>query len=209
MRIINCEQGTAEWYRARIGVATASRAADALGKLKSGAPSKACTDYAIELAFERVSGQMIEKAVTTAMSRGSELEPEARAAYEQRTGTLVDSLGFALHDTLPAGASPDGLIGSEGLLEVKCPFSQSQVAKIWASDDIADYVAQVEWQMWILGREWVDVAIYDPRLTHAGMDLHVVRHQMTDSARARLDREVPEFLALVDDVESTLRRKRS
>lgn len=207
MRVINCEQGTAEWLRARLGVATASRAADALGKLKSGAPSKASLDYAIELAFERVNGSAIDKAVTVAMSRGSELEPDARAAYEARTGVLVDQMGFALHDKMQAGASPDGLIGKDGLLEVKCPFDQARIARIWATDDISDYVPQVEWQMWILDRDWCDVAIYDPRLSHSGMDLHIVRHSMTQEAYNKLDREVYGFLDLVDNVESTLRRK--
>lgn len=208
MRIIDCEQGTAEWLRARLGVATASRAGDALSKLRTGTWAKAAQDYAIELAFERVNGSAIDKAVTVAMSRGSELEPEARAAYEARTGVLVDQMGFALHDTMQAGASPDGLIGNNGLLEIKCPFDQARIARIWATDDISDYVPQVEWQMWILEREWCDVAIYDPRLSHSGMDLHIVRHQMTQDAYDRLDREVFGFLDLVANIESTLRRKR-
>ena len=94
MRIIDCEQGTAEWLAARRGVATASRASDALAVLRSGAPAKAALDYAQELAFERVAQCVVDKAVTTAMQRGKELEPFARAAYEARTGELADELGF-------------------------------------------------------------------------------------------------------------------
>jgi hypothetical protein len=208
MRVLDVPQGSTEWLRARLGVATASRAADALSVLKSGAPAKARTDYAIELAFERVARQPLDKAVTVAMSRGSELEPEARATYEARTGILVDEMGFALHDTLQAGASPDGLIGDAGLIEIKCPMDQSKIARMWATNDVSDYVAQVEWQMWILGREWCDVCIYDPRLSHSSLDLLVVRHHMTATAAQELDAKVPDFLALVDDVEATLRKKR-
>jgi len=207
MRTLDCQQGSTEWLRARLGVATASRAADALSVLKSGAPAKARMDYAMELAFERVAGQPLDRAVTVAMNRGSELEPDARAAYEARTGILVDQMGFALHDTLQAGASPDGLIGSDGLLEIKCPFGQDRIARIWATNDVSDYVAQVEWQMWILGRQWCDVAIYDPRLSHAGMELLIVRHHMTATAAQELDAKVPEFLALVTDIEATIRER--
>jgi len=207
MRVLDCQQGSTEWLRARLGVATASRASDALSVLKSGAPSKARMDYAIELAFERVSGSVLEKVVTVAMSRGSELEPDARAAYEARTGVLVDQMGFALHDTLQAGASPDGLIGADGLLEIKCPFGQDRIARIWATNDISDYAQQIEWQMWILGRQWCDVAIYDPRLSHAGMELLIVRHHMTATAAQELDAKVPEFLALVTDIEATIRER--
>jgi exodeoxyribonuclease (lambda-induced) len=207
MRVLDCQQGSTEWLRARLGVATASRAADALSVLKSGQPAKARTDYAIELAFERVARQPLDKAVTVAMSRGSELEPDARAAYEARTGILVDEMGFALHDTLQAGASPDGLIGDAGLIEIKCPMDQSKIARMWATNDVSDYVAQVEWQMWILGRQWCDVAIYDPRLSHAGMELLIVRHHMTATAAQELDSKVPEFLALVTDIEATIRER--
>jgi YqaJ-like viral recombinase domain len=207
MRTLDCLQGSTEWLRARLGVATASRAADALSVLKSGAPAKARMDYAMELAFERVAGQPLDRAVTTAMNRGSELEPDARAAYEARTGILVDQMGFALHDTLQAGASPDGLIGADGLLEIKCPFGQDRIARIWATNDVSDYVAQVEWQMWILGRQWCDVAIYDPRLSHAGMELLIVRHHMTATAAQELDAKVPDFLALVTDIEATIRER--
>jgi exodeoxyribonuclease (lambda-induced) len=207
MRVLDVPQGSTEWLRARLGVATASRAADALSVLKSGAPAKARTDYAIELAFERVARQPLDKAVTVAMSRGSELEPEARATYEARTGILVDQMGFALHDTLQAGASPDGLIGTDGLIEIKCPFAQDRIARMWATNDVSDYAAQVEWQMWILGRSWCDVVIYDPRLSHAGLDMLVVRHHMTETAAQELDAKVPDFLALVGDIEVTLRNR--
>ena len=207
-RVIACEQGTAEWLAARRGVATASRASDALAVLRSGAPAKAALDYAQELAFERVAQCVVDKPVTVAMQRGKELEPLARAAYEARTGELVEELGFVLHHSLLAGASPDGLVGDSGLVEIKCPFSHSQLAKIWAGNDVSDYTDQVDWQLWVLQRQWCDVVIYDPRLEHSGMDLLIVRHYLTETARKRLDERVPEFLELVDSIEANIRSRR-
>ena len=207
-RVINCEQGTAEWLAARRGVATASRASDALAVLRSGAPAKAALDYAQELAFERVAQCVVDKPVTVAMQRGKELEPLARAAYEARTGELVEELGFVLHHSLLAGASPDGLVESAGLVEIKCPISHSQLAKIWAGNDVSDYTDQVDWQLWVLQRQWCDVVIYDPRLEHSGMDLLIVRHYLTETARKRLDERVPEFLELVDSIEANIRSRR-
>lgn len=212
MRLFNVEQRSPEWLHARLGRPTASRAADALAFLRAKkdeppAPAKARIDYAEELAFERVTGGLIEHAVTPAMMRGEELEPDARAAYEAKTGALVDDVGFCLHDTIDAGASPDGLVGDDGLIEIKCPASQTRVAHMWASGDVSEYIPQVEWQLWVTGRSWCDVCIYDPRLSHCGMELLVVRHQMTDEARQRLDLMVPEFLALVGDVEAKLRKR--
>jgi exodeoxyribonuclease (lambda-induced) len=142
------------------------------------------------------------------MQRGKELEPLARAAYEARTGELVEELGFVLHHSLLAGASPDGLVESAGLVEIKCPISHSQLAKIWAGNDVSDYTDQVDWQLWVLQRQWCDVVIYDPRLEHSGMDLLIVRHYLTETARKRLDERVPEFLELVDSIEANIRSRR-
>lgn len=212
MRTFNVEQRSPEWLRARLGRPTASRAADALAFLKTKkdeapAPAKARIDYAEELAFERVTGGLIEHYVNTAMMRGEELEPDARAAYEASTGLLVDEVGFCLHDSVDAGASPDGLVGEDGLIEIKCPASQAKVAHMWATGDVSEYVPQVEWQLWVTGRRWCDICVYDPRLHHCGMELLVVRHEMTDEARQRLDEEVPKFLALVSETAEKIMKR--
>lgn len=212
MRTFNVEQRSPEWLRARLGRPTASRAADALAFLKpkkdeAPAPAKARIDYAEELAFERVTGGLIEHYVNGAMMRGEELEPDARAAYEAQTGALVDEVGFCLHDQVDAGASPDGLVGEDGLIEIKCPASQAKVAHMWATGDVSEYVPQVEWQLWVTGRKWCDICVYDPRLHHCGMELLVVRHEMTEEARQRLDVMVPDFLAFVGEVEATIRKR--
>jgi len=214
MRLINCEQGSTEWLRARLGIPTASRAADVLAKGRAkkdepAPPGQKRMDYAIELAFERVSGGLLDFPVTAAMQRGTDLEPEAREAYEIRTGAFVGRIGFALHDTLEAGASPDGLIGDDGLVEIKCPMSQVKTAAMWATGDVSEYVAQAEWQLWITGRDWCDIAVYDPRLAYSRMDLLIVRHRMTDAARALLEVEVPLFLAEVAQWQKAIAARRA
>lgn len=209
MRIIDCAQGSTEWLLARRGVATASRAADVLATLKNGAPAKARQDYAIELAFERTSGMVMDRPVTAAMARGSDLEPEAREAYEISTGVIVDTLGLVLHDEHDAGASPDGLVGHDGLIEIKCPFSMEKVARIWATGDVSDYVAQVQWQLWILGRGWCDLVVYDPRLADARMDTFVQRIERDDGLIKRLEAEVPAFLAEVQEITQQMAARRA
>ena len=215
MRIIDCDQGSTEWLLARRGIATASRANDVLARLKpkkdekEGAPAQARIDYAIELAFERAAGLVMDRPVTAAMARGSDLEPMAREAYEIATGAFVDRLGLVLHDELDAGASPDGLIGEDGLIEIKCPYSMERVARIWATNDVGEYVAQVQWQLWILGRAWCDVVVYDPRLADAGMDTFVKRVERDPAFIDRLEVEVPAFLADVAELTKTITARRA
>ena len=205
MQIRNFPQRSPEWYAARVGVATASRASDALGRLKNGQPSKACIDYATELAFERVSGSLVEKGFQTqAMARGQDLEPAARAAYESATGEMVTEIGFAIHDTLNAGCSPDGLVSEDGLIEIKCPFSQTSVARLWTHADFSEYIDQVEWQLWITGRRWCDIVIYDPRLEPSGMDLLVQRYELSDVRRTEIEAQAVWFLDIVEQYEHQL-----
>lgn len=204
MRIIDAQQGSVEWLLARRGIATASRAADVLATLKNGTPAKARQDYAIELAFERASRMVMDRPVTVAMARGSDLEPQAREAYEIATGAMVEQLGLVLHDELDAGASPDGLVDADGLVEIKCPFSMERVARIWATEDVSEYVAQVQWQLWILERAWCDLVVYDPRLADARMDTFIHRIKRDDALIKRLEAEVPTFLAEVDELTKTM-----
>lgn len=209
MRVFAVDQGSPEWLQLRTGVATASRAEDVLATLKSGAPAKARQDYACELAIERITGSMVEHFVNGAMQRGTDLEPEARAAYEAMTGELVDQVGFCLHDSLAAGASPDGLIGADGLLEIKCPQSQIKIAQYWATGDVSEYLPQVHWQMWITGRAWCDLVIYDPRMARAGYEVFHKRIDHTEDWNKRLSDAVPLFLDEVAAIETAIKQKRA
>lgn len=208
MRTLNVEQGSWEWKRARLGVPTASRAADVVSRLKTGALSQARKDYALQLAFERTTLMEWPTYVTTAMQRGTDLEPLARAEYEARAGEMVEPLGFALHDDHEVGASPDGLIGEDGLLEIKCPFEMSRVARIWATGDVSDYEHQVQWQLWVLGRSWCDVCVFDSRLEDVGMHLFVKRLYADANTFELFEREVPQFLEEVAALEAQLKQEK-
>ena len=210
MRLLNVEQGSFEWRRARRGVPTASRAADVVARLKPakgeevGRPAQVRKDYALQLAFERVTLMEWPVYVNQAMQRGTDLEPLARDEYEARSGTMVEQVGIALHDELDVGASPDGLVGDDGLVEIKCPFEMTRVARVWATGDVSDYEAQVQWQLWVLGRSWCDVCVYDPRLEDVGMHLFVRRVHASPETFALFEREVPEFLNEVAALEAQL-----
>lgn len=210
MRLLDVAQGSFEWRRARLGVPTASRAADVVARLKPlkgedvGKPAQARKDYALQLAFERTTRMEWPVYVNAAMQRGTDLEPLARDEYEARSGTMVEALGFALHDQLEVGASPDGLVYPDGLIEVKCPFEMGRVARIWATGDVSDYEHQVQWQLWVLARSWCDVVVYDPRLEDVGMHLFVKRIHADPATFDLFEREVPQFLDEVAALEAQL-----
>ena len=122
------EQQTSEWFEARLGKVTASRIIDVTGKLKSGAYTQKRQDYLEQLVAERLSGQPTRHFVTAAMQHGIEHEAEARAFYESKTGHLVEEVGFIDHPTIAlAGASPDGLINADGMVEIKCPSTTTHI----------------------------------------------------------------------------------
>jgi putative phage-type endonuclease len=208
--LLNVEQGSFEWRRARRGLPTASRAADVVARLKplkgeeAGRPAQVRKDYALQLAFERVTLMEWPAYVNQAMQRGTDLEPLARDEYEARSGTMVEQVGIALHDELDVGASPDGLVGDDGVVEIKCPFEMTRVARVWATGDVSDYEAQVQWQLWVLGRSWCDVCVYDPRLEDVAMHLFVKRVHADPETFALFEREVPEFLNEVAALEAQL-----
>lgn len=208
MRTLDVQQGSWEWRRARLGVPTASRAADVVARLKTGALSQARKDYALQLAMERVTLMEWPTYVNAAMQRGTDLEPLARAEYEARAGEMVEPLGFALHADFDVGASPDGLVGDDGLIEVKCPFEMQRVARVWATGDVSDYEAQVQWQLWVLQRAWCDVVVYDPRLEDVGMHLFVKRLYADANTFELFEREVPEFLNEVAALEAQLKQEK-
>ena len=123
-------QGSEEWIACRLGNITASRIKDVMAKTKTG-PSASRKNYAAELALERMSGSKAERFVNAAMTHGTENEPFARAAYELMTGQMVDEVGYITHPSIErSGASPDGLVGDHGVLEIKCPNTSTHIE--WA-----------------------------------------------------------------------------
>ena len=162
MRIIECEQGGPEWLLARLGVPSASSYSKLI--TTTGRASAQADAYINQLVAEKLTGEPTFFQVTDPMQRGMDLEPLARTAYEMETGNLVIQVGFLMHDTLDAGASPDGLIGENGGLEIKCPSGHTHVE--YLRDDVlpTKYFQQVQGCLWISGRDWWDFMSYHPRM---------------------------------------------
>jgi exodeoxyribonuclease (lambda-induced) len=151
-----------------------------MGVLKTGAPSKECLTLIAEIVAERMTGDTTEHFVTGAMQRGLDLEPDALAEYQFRTGYALEPGGLVVHPELPqVAATPDGFVAcAGGLVETKCPSNRTKhLAALLRAHDAADgfaatlksvcpaveYGPQVQWQMWVTGRPWVDLVSYDPR----------------------------------------------
>lgn len=192
------EQLSEEWFSARLGRVTASRVADVIAKTKSGY-SASRANYMAELIVERLTGNRVDSFVSSAMMWGTNTEPLAREAYESRTGVLVEEVGFVPHPTIPmAGASPDGLVGGDGLIEIKCPNTATHIDTLLNKEAPAKYVTQMQWQMACSGRDYCDFVSYDPRLP-ANMQMFKKRIIRDNETIAELEKEVSKFLDEVDD----------
>lgn len=188
------EQRTDEWFAARIGKVTASRVADLMAKTKSG-PSASRANYMADLIVERLTGQKAEGFTSAAMQWGTDTEPQARAAYEFHTDANVVEDGFCLHPHIPDfGASPDGLIGDVGLLEIKCPNTAAHLEVLLSGTVPAKYVTQMQAQMACTGRAWCDFVSFDPRMP-VEMQMFVKRVARDDAFIAEMEGEVSAFLA--------------
>lgn len=165
MLITQCEQGSDEWLNLRVNKFTGSRFAALMNRLKNGKPGSEYNELITEITVERLTGCGITPFINAAMKRGTELEPFGRAAYAEKTWSDVTECGFVHHNTLSyVGISPDGLVGDDGLVEIKCPASQSKhLAALLEGAHALEYHWQVQGQMWVTGRKWCDVVSYDPR----------------------------------------------
>ena len=198
--VIEAEQRSAEWFAARAGKLTGSKAWLVSDFLKSGKESAARRDYRLQLVCERLTGRPQEDGdgfVNAAMMRGIELEPEARAAYEFYRDATVDGVGFIPHPSIAdTGASPDGLVGEDGLVEIKCPAVATHIETLLSPSIPEKYFLQMQWQMACTGRQWCDFASYDPRLPES-MRLFVDRVKRDDAAIAAIEKDVADFLSEV------------
>lgn len=203
MKMLNSfEQGSPEWKQARAGKVTASRAKDARDRLKSGAASGKQISYACQVALERVSHQPADATFENwQMREGHVQEPIARAAYERRTGNLVDEVGaFATDDDLFL-YSPDGLIDGDGLLEVKTLFSPERIMTIVGNGDVSDFIDQCMFGLWLTGRQWIDLVVWVPSLEH----LTIKRLARDDDYIEEMEADLIAFAKLVTQYENTLR----
>jgi len=196
-------QGSPEWFAARLGKVTASRVADVIAKTKTGwGASRA--NYMAELIAERLTGESAPAFTNAAMQWGTEKEPDARAAYEFRTDADVVQVGFVNHPTVAmSGASPDGLIGDDGLVEIKCPNTSTHIDTLLGQSVPSKYITQMQWQMACTGRAWCDFVSYDPRMPEA-MRLFVHRVERDAAMIASLEADVSAFLAEVEKKASDL-----
>lgn len=164
MEIIrDIEQGSQEWLDLRLGKVTASKFSDVISKGRGTAPSKTRHSYMMQLVAERVTGLQQDSFTNSAMEWGNETEPQARAMYELNSGNEVEEVAFILHDEF-IGVSPDGLAGKDGLLEIKCPKTTTQLERYLKGEFPSTYKAQVQGQLWVSEREWCDFVSFDPRI---------------------------------------------
>ena len=191
------EQRSTEWFAARAGKVTASRVSDVMAKTKTGwGASRA--DYLSQLVRERVLGQCEQGFTNAAMQWGTDQEPNARDCYSFTSGNDVVEVGFLPHPTITmAGASPDGLIGDDGMLEIKCPNPATHQATLLGGPIADKYIKQMQFQMACAGRQWCDFASYDPRWG-VEMQLHVTRVPRDDDLIATMEAAITEFLAEVE-----------
>jgi len=191
------EQGTDAWKMLRLGKVTASRIKDIVATTKSGY-STSRDKYMTQLLLERITNTVAESYSNDAMAWGTEQEPYARANYESKMGVLVDQVAFVDHPTIPmSGASPDGLVNDDGLVELKAPMSHTHLESLLGGID-NQYLTQVQWQMAVTNRSWTDLCSYDPRFPEH-LRLIVKRINRDDAYIANLEKEVVKFLAELDD----------
>lgn len=191
------EQGSDEWLSIRLGKVTASGVADVLAKTKSGA-SASRGNYLIKLALQRVTGQIEESFTNDAMQWGIDNEAQARVAYEIKSGNFVDQVAFVEHPTMKDfGASPDGMINSDGLVEIKCPNSATHWSYIKANEPPTKYYIQMQAQMACTGRLWCDFVSFDPRMPDRSK-LFIKRVLRSNEFISDMENEIQKFL---DEVE--------
>ena len=192
------EQGTEEWFTIRIGKVTASRVADVIARTKTGY-SATRDNYMAQLVCERLTNQKGESFSNAAMQHGTDTEPLARAAYEALQDVLVDEVGFVPHPTIEmAGASPDGLVGDDGLLEIKCPNTATHIETLISKVVPGKYNTQMQFQMACTGRQWCDFVSFDNRLP-AELQLFVTRVPRDEVFIRLIESEIVQFLAELDD----------
>lgn len=191
------EQGSQEWFAMRAGKVTASRVADILAKTKTGY-SASRQNYLIELALQRVTGVIEESFTNAAMQWGTQTEPQARVAYEVKSGNFVDQIAFIDHPSIDwFGCSPDGLVDNRGLIEIKCPNSGTHWEYFKSGKPPQKYIIQMQTQMAVTGRDWCDFVSFDPRMPERSQ-LLIVRVNKDETFIKLMEDEVKQFLSEVE-----------
>lgn len=202
------DQRSSEWFDARCGKLTGSRFSDVMNLIAGGKPGANRRALITMLAVERLTGKCVETFQNDAMRRGTELEPEARAAYEALTGELVEEVGFIPHPVLPyVGVSPDGLLGDDGMVELKCPANMAKhLDALRANDHAKEYRWQLQGQLWVAHRKWVDAVSYDPRFPEH-LRLAICRVSRDEASIKELAAECAKANDEIEEVLFTLQKK--
>ena len=191
MIILDHEQGSEEWLAARLGKPSASMFSKLI--TATGKPSSSADGYINQLIAERLTGQSEPFYVNEWMARGTELEPEAREAYEFISGNEVIETGFILDASFEFGCSPDGLIADQGGLEIKVPAPQTMVSYLRDNQaGVKKYWQQIQGCMWISQREWWDFFAYHPEMPHV-----LVRVERDEDYIAKLAEEVTKAVEVI------------
>lgn len=199
------EQGSIEWFAERCGKVTASRVADVVARTKTGFGASRA-NYMAQLVAERLTGIVAESFSNAAMQWGTDMEPEARATYEFFTNATVEVASFVPHPSIAeTGASPDGYVGADGLVEIKCPNTATHIETLLGGSVAGKYVTQIQWQLACTKRQWCDYVSFDPRMP-ATMSTFIQRVQRDDAMIASLEADVTDFL---NELRLTVHRLRS
>ena len=204
MKVLSMPQGSPEWLAARAGKVTASRINDVM----AAKTTAAYRDYRAQIVAEILTGQPQESGFTNAaMQWGTDHEKFARAEYELACDWTVDEVGIVLHPTIERGAaSPDGLVSTNGLVEIKCPKTATHLQTLIDKKQPRQYENQMLWQMACTRREWCDFVSFDPRLPE-DLQLFVHRFDRDDKRIAEIEEAVKQFLSEVDDLIDNIRKK--
>lgn len=187
------EQRSQDWYAARLGKVTASRVEDVIAKTKTGY-SASREKYMAQLVVERITNKKADSYTNAAMQWGIDQEQYARAAYEARNEVFVDEVGFVPHPRIEmAGASPDGLVNDDGMVEIKCPETQTMIDTLLTGKVPSKYFAQMQFQMACADRSWCDYVVFDPRMPE-GAQLFIKRIDRDDAYIAQIESEIEVFL---------------
>lgn len=200
LEIINCEQGSEDWFRSRMGIPTASEFSTVMAKGKGKAESKTRRTYMLKLIGERMTEQPMESYSNHHMERGKVMEEEARNFYAFQTDNEPELVGFIRNGE--KGCSPDSLIGSDGLLEVKTKLPHLQLAVLLSDQLPAEHKAQVQGQIWVAEREWCDFCSYWP-----GLPLFVTRVHRDEEYIKVLSDEVDKFLSEMNDLQEQIKQR--
>lgn len=204
IKVLTCQQGSAQWLLARLGKPTGSWLSNIVTPTGKAVKGEKRTTYLYQLLGERITGQTTETYVSEPMKRGTFLEPEARSWYELTAGVSVEQVGFVIGDGGKWGVSPDGLVGKHGGLEIKCSTLPIHLKNVLAGGVPATWAVQVQACMWVCERAWWDVVLYTDAINVPSV---VVRAEQDAVVIDTLKAEVPAFCEELDALEADIRQR--